>query len=177
MPPPGVGATYPGPVLAQLLDITPRRLQQLAREGVIPRDQRGRYDLVGVVQGYVRYLRSRAIAGDVAGGTPADKERLVKAKADIAEMEADRMRGNLVPADEADEAWQPVAMAVRQRCLAIPTKTAPLVAVETSIAACKDIIETFVKEALAEIASLDIAPRLDSGPGPNGAGRGRPAVR
>ena len=165
--------SVPAAAMAKLLELTPRRLQQLVAEGVIPRAQRGRYELIPVVQGYVRYLRSRAIAGDGQGGDPGDRARLVRAKADIAEMEAERMRGNLVPADEADEAWQPIATTIRQRCLATPTRAAPLVAVETNVNICHEIIETFVKDALADIASLKVAPRLDNGAEPNGADRGR----
>ena len=44
--------------LSILLDVTERRIQQLAREGVMVRDKRGRYDLIPSIQGYVRYLRA-----------------------------------------------------------------------------------------------------------------------
>lgn len=44
--------------IADLLDITPRRLQQLAKDGFIPKNRRGKYPLVGSVQGYIRYLRA-----------------------------------------------------------------------------------------------------------------------
>ena len=45
--------------LSILLDVTERRIQQLAREGIIVRDKRGRYDLIPSIQGYVRYWRAR----------------------------------------------------------------------------------------------------------------------
>jgi len=44
-------------VIARLLDLSERRIQQLSREGVIPKAERGQYDLVGAVRGYVAYLR------------------------------------------------------------------------------------------------------------------------
>ena len=53
------GTTQPIAVIAKLLDLSERRVQQLSREGVIPKATRGQYDLVGSVRGYVRYLRSR----------------------------------------------------------------------------------------------------------------------
>ena len=46
--------------LSILLDLTERRVQQLAHEEVIVRDQRGWYDLISSIQGYVRYLRAQA---------------------------------------------------------------------------------------------------------------------
>jgi hypothetical protein len=54
--------TQPVAVIARLLDLTERRVQQLAREGIIPPaarsgNERGRYDLVGAVRGYVHVNR------------------------------------------------------------------------------------------------------------------------
>lgn len=43
--------SQPLAVIAKLLDLTERRVQQLSREGVIPKAERGRYDLVGAVKG------------------------------------------------------------------------------------------------------------------------------
>ena len=59
-------ATYPVNVIAKLLDLTPRRVQHLANEGVIPRAEKGRYELVSAVRGYIRYLRDRAMGKDGA---------------------------------------------------------------------------------------------------------------
>jgi hypothetical protein len=47
-------------VIARLLDLSERRVQQLSRDGVIPKAERGQYDLVGAVRGYVVYGRPRA---------------------------------------------------------------------------------------------------------------------
>jgi hypothetical protein len=45
-------------VIARVLDITPRRVQQLAEEGWIPKANHGQYLLVPSVRGYLRYLKS-----------------------------------------------------------------------------------------------------------------------
>ena len=52
-------ATQPIGVIARLLDLSERRVQQLSRKGVIPKAERGQYDLIGSVRGYVRYPPSR----------------------------------------------------------------------------------------------------------------------
>ena len=54
-------ATQPIGVIARLLDLSERRVQQLSREGVIPKAERGQYDLIGSVRGYVRYLRDQVL--------------------------------------------------------------------------------------------------------------------
>ena len=84
-------------VIARLLDLSERRIQQLSREGVIPKAERGQYDLVAAVRGYVAYLRDLAVKAQA--GAPdfgAERARLIKAKADLAEMEADGRRGELL---------------------------------------------------------------------------------
>jgi phage terminase Nu1 subunit (DNA packaging protein) len=49
--------TYPAKFFAELFGITERRVQQLAKDEVIPKRGRGRYPLVGTVKGYLNYLQ------------------------------------------------------------------------------------------------------------------------
>jgi len=56
--------TQPVAVMAKLLDLSERRIQQLSREGIIPKSQRSRYELVGSVKGYIHYLRDLALKAD-----------------------------------------------------------------------------------------------------------------
>ena len=80
-------------VLAKLLDLTERRVRQLSAEGVIPKAARGRYEVVGAVRGYIRYLRDLALKGDLGTADYGiERARLVKARADLAEMEAKRVK-------------------------------------------------------------------------------------
>lgn len=44
-------------VAAKLIDVTPRRLQQFADDGVIPKQGRGEYVVTDVVKGYIAFLR------------------------------------------------------------------------------------------------------------------------
>ncbi len=50
-------ADYSLSTIAELLLLDERRVQQLSKAGRIPKKSRGKYELVGCVQGYVRYLR------------------------------------------------------------------------------------------------------------------------
>jgi len=46
--------------MAKFIDVTPRRLQQLVQEGVVPKcEGRGRYNPVAVNLAYIRFLRDR----------------------------------------------------------------------------------------------------------------------
>lgn len=152
-----VSGTYPVGTIAKLLELTERRVYQLAAQGVIPRTPKGRYELVPAVRGYVRYLRDRAINADVKDGEEGDhKKRLTKARADIAEMEAERLRESLVPVENVERVWIEAASNVRARLLAIPHKVAPLVAVETNATVCAEMVEAQVHEALSGLADVKV---------------------
>jgi phage terminase Nu1 subunit (DNA packaging protein) len=73
--------TIPAAQAAQLLMMTTERLRQLAKDGWIEKEQRGRYKTVNLVQGYIRFLRdedrrSSKSAADV--GLKAARQREVE---------------------------------------------------------------------------------------------------
>ena len=91
-------------VIAKLLDLSERRVQQLSREGVIPKATRGQYDLIGSVRGYVRYLRDQAVKAQA--GAPdyaSERARFIRARADLAEMEAEEKRGSVLAAEDVED--------------------------------------------------------------------------
>jgi phage terminase Nu1 subunit (DNA packaging protein) len=154
-------------VIARLLDLSERRVQQLSREGVIPKAERGEYDLVGAVRGYVAYLRDLAVRAQA--GAPdfgLERARLIRAKADLAEMEADGRRGELLPAEAVEAAWTAVLARLRARLLVLPDRLAPLCFEETTIAGVRDQIRQAVREALDELAATPVVLAAD----PDGSG-------
>lgn len=89
--------TYPVATIASLLMVSERRVQQLVKEGVIPKAERGRYELAPVVQGYIRYLQERSVHSDATTIDYAvEKARLTKAQADLAEIEVAKARDEVV---------------------------------------------------------------------------------
>ncbi len=95
-PAPGM---VPAGQMAKLLDLTPERLRQLARDGVFPRAIRGRYGLVATVQGYLQWLadpdrraaQSRPGASLATARTREIELRLAERTADI--IDADDVVG------------------------------------------------------------------------------------
>ena len=156
--------TQPISVITSLLDLSERRVQQLSRAGVIPKAARGRYELIGSVRGYIRHLRDLNLKGET--GTVdygAERARLIKAKADLAEMEASQMRGDLLPAPDVTAAWTEIVALMRARLLVLPDKIAPVVHETTSLNQTRDVIKKAVYEILKEIAATDveILPQTD----------------
>ena len=77
---------YPKETIANLLNISERRIEQLARKKIIPKAGRGVFDLGPTVQAYVRYLQGLC-SGAIRTGEPSELDkRLIEAK--VKEREA-----------------------------------------------------------------------------------------
>lgn len=176
--------TYPTSTIAKLLMLTERRVQQLTAENVIPRAERGRYELVPAVQGYIRYLQDRRAVSDTGSGDPISdaKMRLLKARARAAEAEADQLEGKLLDRAEVERSWTTLVLNMRARMLAIPTRAAPRVLAAQSLAEASALLEQFITDALNELAQQSIEPdQADGQPGASadgaeGDGGGDPAA-
>jgi phage terminase Nu1 subunit (DNA packaging protein) len=138
--------------VADLLLLSERRVQQLAKEGLIPREGPGKYRLGSAVQAYVEYLRRETVSGMSAHGAGNEKMRLLKAKADLAELEVARVVGELVLARDVEALWSTLIVQFRNRMLSIPHRAAPLVVATQDAAEANKIVECLVLEALEELS-------------------------
>lgn len=149
--------TVPLATVAKLLDLTERRVNQLAKSGVLPKAARGRYELVPVVRAYIHYLRQKTVNNDVGADDYAKhRARLTKAKADMAEMEKDQMANQLIPANDVQDAWEVMVSNMRNKMLSLPTKVATAVFVAENAADAQSIIKEQVNEALAELSAVEV---------------------
>ena len=167
-------ATYPVGVIARLLMLTDRHVQQLSADGVIPKAERGRYLLAPAVQGYIRYLKERSIGADMPSDTNVGtlKARILSARARLAEADADQREGRLLDRGEVDLAWQTIVLNMRAKLLALPTRAAPQLVGVTSTLEAASLLEVLIGEALNELADQPIeaiAPDRDVGPDRSGA--------
>jgi phage terminase Nu1 subunit (DNA packaging protein) len=155
-------ATQPIGVIARLLDLSERRVQQLSREGVIPKAERGQYDLIGSVRGYVRYLRDQALKAQA--GAPdyaAERARFIRARADLAEMEAEEKRRSLIAAEQIEAAWISVLALLRTCLLALPDRLAPQVFEQSTVGDTRNLIRAAIREVLDDLAQPDIELEAD----------------
>jgi phage terminase Nu1 subunit (DNA packaging protein) len=155
-------ATQPIGVIARLLDLSERRVQQLSREGVIPKAERGQYDLIGSVRGYVRYLRDQALKAQA--GAPdyaAERARFIRARADLAEMEAEEKRRSLIAADQIEAAWIAVLALLRTRLLALPDRLAPQLFDQPTVGDTRNLIRAAIREVLDDLAQPNIELEAD----------------
>lgn len=94
---------HPVATIAGLLNLTERRVQQLAKDGIIPKAERGLYNLVGCVKAYVAYLQKMTegrMPDEVSTTAKVDKSRLITAQARKAELEASKAEGNALDRED-----------------------------------------------------------------------------
>ena len=147
---------YPGATIAKLLNLTERRVQQLAKEGIVVRDGKGKYDLVGSVRGYVKYLQDRALGKEIAPiDSHAEKARLLRAQADKTELEVKALQKTLVPVMQVETTWMMMLAAFRSHMLSLPAKTAHLLAPIDDNAEIERILREQIYEGLTELSEYD----------------------
>jgi hypothetical protein len=73
--------TWPSEKMAKFIDLTPRRLRQLVDEGIVPREERGRYNPFAVTVAYTRFLRDR-VQSPEASDSEFFAAKLAKLKAE-----------------------------------------------------------------------------------------------
>ncbi len=104
----------------------------------------------------VFYRLTDVLAKLAPAKAPADadeaRSRKLAAEAEIAEMQRDRMRGELIDISSVENVVAEEYGAVRSKLLALPGKLAPMVAIEADEITCRDLIERGITEALDELA-------------------------
>ena len=147
---------YPVTTIAKLFGISERRVQQLAQDKVIPKAVRGQYELVGSVRGFINYLQQRAFGKGVAPqDTHLERARLLKAQADMAEIDLAERTGALVTVDRVEADWMDMVSACRAKMLSIPTKTAYQIAHLENPQEIEKFLKRIINEALAEMATYE----------------------
>lgn len=158
------GNFQPVRVIARVLLLTERRVQQLAAEGVIPKASRGQYDFIESVRGYIRHLREQIEPGRSNKVTILDDERarLTRARASIAELDERERREELVPAVQIEKFLQSILSRVRQGVLTLPSRAAPKAHDAKTIQQVERIILTCCQEVLEEISKTRLDFKADA---------------
>ncbi len=138
---------------AAVLGITPRRVNQLAAEGVFKPTERGVYPVTAITK-YCANLRESTFKqepGETVGLTE-QRARLTHSKADLAMMQVAKLKGELVSLAVVKQTWIAVIIMVRARLLAMPTKLAPRLLGKKNAAEVETILRAEVYEACEDLS-------------------------
>ena len=148
--------TYSTTTIAKLLQLSERRVQQLTKDGVIPKVDRGKYELVPAVHGYINYLRHQMSADFSPDDIVKNKNRLTLATAELREIEKSQLEGELIPTSEIKKTWLHYVNLIKTKLLSIPNKAAPQMVTVNNINDAKNLLKERIHDTLDEIAKVDI---------------------
>lgn len=149
------------------LGITDRAVRDLLDKFGMPRKG---FDLDELRLAYLHDLRETA-----AGRSPEDADydlteeraRLAYHQANLAEIDEQMKRGDVVPADAVQRAWDELVTRFRARILSIPTKTSHEFIPLTTMGPIQDTLKRYLWEALEELSKYEpsnaAAPAEESG--------------
>jgi phage terminase Nu1 subunit (DNA packaging protein) len=146
--------------VASALNLTEQRVQQLVKKG-LPREARGRYDSVKYMLWYVRYLqgvlekRSMPTPDDGFSGECVERVRLLRAQADLREMELTSQRSSVIPVADYERTLAIVIQTTKARVMAIAPRAAIDVTGQKSRVMVQALIEKQCKEALSYLAKAE----------------------
>jgi len=119
----------PVDVVASMCNLTPRRVQQLVAEGVLPRQHRGKYNLSACVSAYITYLQQNIDAAHMEAqvdDAAVTLERTLKLRIHRRRMELklSRESSSIISADLARAELQRYHKMVRRVLLTVPSRYA-----------------------------------------------------
>ena len=155
-------------IIARLFGVTERRVQQLAKEGVIPAAKQRPYqfDLLPTVQAYIKHLREQANGKEQKSAdtvqAEADKLRaeadLKQHKAKIAEMQLNELEGKMHRSEDVEAMTNDLVYTVRSMIMALPGRLAMDVVQAASAAEASALIRAECHKILNELAGYEYDP-------------------
>lgn len=154
--------------IAALFELTPRRIQQLTKEGIITATKEGnanRYDLLPTIQKYIRYLTEKANGreptkkdAETEGRKLEAEADLKRSKADMAALQLKELEGKMHRSEDVEAVMTDLVYTIRSMLMALPGRLAvDVVAVKTP-AEASEVIRAEVYKVLEELAAYKYDP-------------------
>lgn len=152
-----------GTELALVLDLTRRRVEQLAQDGIISTVKRGKFNLCDSVQRYIKFLSREELNEDDAKLERAKRtaEVTLKAsKAQIAKLEADELKGKMHRSEDVQAVTEDLIYNIRSILMSLPGRLAMDAAAAQTPAEASDVIRNEIYKAMREIANYHYDPNV-----------------
>lgn len=147
--------------LACVLGITGRRIRQLAEDGQLEKESKGRFLLCESVQRYIASLSKKTVSEEDRRMEKASRTAdvtLKASKAQIAKMEADELRGKMHRSEDVAAMTEDLIYTVRGSLMALPGRLAVDVAAAITPAEAAEIIRKEVHALMRELANYEYNP-------------------
>lgn len=140
--------------ICEILGLSDRRIQQLAKEEILVRVSHGKYDLPTSIQNYIEYIKEQSKTGEELNKV-AEETLLVRVRRQKAELELDIMQGKVHLSEDVEKVMNDMLSSFRAQLLVIPGKAAPRLVGQTEIEPIKAMLKNYIFEALQELSEYD----------------------
>ena len=142
--------------LEKILQVSDRRIRQLAEENIIVRVSKGRYRLMESISNYILTLKVSMEAGNsqsVDGELNLDEEKAIheRVKRHISELKLKTMQGELHKSEDVERVMTDMLISIKSKLLSMPSKLAPMLVARNDIDFIKRTINSDVLEVLNEL--------------------------
>lgn len=148
--------------IAAILNLTKARISQLTRDG-FPKTDRGKYDRDECARFYIRYLQAliekRASVdegGKIFASEREERLRLLRADADLREIELARERSALVSVEDVEREMTDLIVLTTARMMAVAPRLAPELVGETSRVMVHAKLECALRDTLRTLAQREV---------------------
>ena len=148
-------------VVADVLDITERRVAQLTADGILTEHSPGHYKLLPAIKQYIAYLKSLQTSGVQKPKTAheQEKERLARIKRESAELDLQLKKNELHKSSDVEFIMTNMLIAFKSKLEVLPYKVLPSVVNvpdgENKADYIVGILNAAVEEALNELSEYD----------------------
>ncbi len=147
--------------LADYFGVSDRRIRQLAKEEIAIKTKPGNYDLKKSVQNYINFIKTeddKTIETKGLLEIELQKEKLQheRLKRKKTEMLIHQMQRKLLRVEDVEYIWNKIAVAIKTRISAIPTKAAPILVDVKNVNEVKEILSKQIDDVLIEISMHNI---------------------
>lgn len=150
--------------ISSALNITVRRVNQLAKEGILPREGRGDYNLGKCMATYIRYLQaalSKKATMDENGelsSLQGNRQELMKVQIERERFELAKVRSEFIPIEAHEKILSDLIMETKARVKAVGARVAPDLVGEESRLMIQAKLERAHDEALLQLSK--VVPRI-----------------
>lgn len=135
--------------LGKILNLTTRRINQLAQEGILQRDYSGKFDLRKAIPAYIDYQLNES------DELKLEKTAHEKIKREKSELELKLMKNELHRSEDVEAVMTDMILRCRSRLLNIPSKAAPLIIGYKDVMRIQNVLQKQIEEALNELADYE----------------------
>jgi len=141
--------------MCKLWGETPAAMNNYMATGILKKSEAfklGHYDVLNSTKQFIGHLKSliRESKANAKSREDPQKKRWLKARASLMELQLARADNKLVEVKSIEHFMADAGVRVRQKLTSIPSRAAPLLAVETDVAVIQNILADMVREACDE---------------------------